>query len=232
MNPVYDPTSYVQKIKVQTENNYEQPNSYNLEEQALTRSPNFIHKNGRIYASLAGEPYFAVTVSPFNPKFESQIEPEIYPLVKTLLDKNYLTVSSCGGHNSLIEGFSSKVIIVFGSNESADNFIRNFGQMKKVKLSKFKSLANVRQMWNGVRWSYRKLNDEEKCIKQEIEEVNRVFKRRYLEICYVQIELYKDEPKFWNLLGWYRFIKEVKKNKSYRLNLICEKIKQMDYYPL
>lgn len=231
MNPIYNPASYVHQIKVQSESKHEQLTLEKLEQQALTRSPNFMHKNGQIYASLPGEPYIAVTVSPFNPKFESQIEPGIYPLVKTLLDKNYLTVSSCIGHN-LID-LASTVIIVFGSSKYADKFIADFGQMEYVKLTKFNSVANNRQIWNNDKWFYRPMTEVEKSnIKEEIEDVNRLFKRSYKEICYVEIRLYGDEPKIWNLLGWYHFIKEIRKNKSHRLNLICERIKQIDHYEL
>jgi len=70
----------------------------NYEMAVKYRCPNFLHKNGKIHASKIGEPYVAVTVSPYHDKFQSQIEEPVWPVVKGLVDKGYLPVSSCGGH--------------------------------------------------------------------------------------------------------------------------------------
>ena len=73
-----NPAAYVQRIKISAESNQQQITLSLLEQAALERSPNYQHRDGRIYASSPSEPYFAVSVSPLNPEFANQILPAFY----------------------------------------------------------------------------------------------------------------------------------------------------------
>jgi hypothetical protein len=61
-----------------------------------------------------------IDVSPFIDNFREQIEDDIWPAVKALLDRNYLTVTSCQGHTLYDSAF---VTISFPSTVVADQFI-------------------------------------------------------------------------------------------------------------
>jgi hypothetical protein len=95
-------TEYVEQRTVESRKQvqYSEPpdNSwYNITDY-LTYTPNWLHADGRIYASAVGEEYRVAEVSPYNPNFKSQIESEIWPLVNALVNKGYLTNASCQGH--------------------------------------------------------------------------------------------------------------------------------------
>ena len=69
------------KIKISSEN----PKSY-----ALTRAPNRMNSDGRINCEgLYEDGVVAVSVSPINPKFRSQIEDGVWPFIECLINKNY-----------------------------------------------------------------------------------------------------------------------------------------------
>ena len=190
-----NPAAYVQRIKIITESNQQQITPSLLEQAALERSPNYRHRDGRIYASNPSEPYFAVSVSPLNPEFENQIESGILPVVMALLQRNYLPISSCEGHGDS----RSFVRIVFGSNQSADEFINEFGTMEYVTLEKLQTSANIVQWWENGQPHWRaKYNDEITNSNLEAQEINLLFKRNYVQVCYVDINLYDVNQRFWD----------------------------------
>jgi hypothetical protein len=61
-----------------------------------------------------------VDVSPYIENFKEQVEDDIWPAVKALLDLNYLTVTSCQGHTLYDSAF---VTVSFPSKETANKFI-------------------------------------------------------------------------------------------------------------
>ncbi len=61
-----------------------------------------------------------IDVSPFVSEFREQIEDDIWPAVKALLDRNYLTVTSCQGHTLYDSAF---VTVSFPNTDIADKFI-------------------------------------------------------------------------------------------------------------
>jgi len=65
--------------------------------------------NGRI--NLPGADNVARTVSPRVDSFYANIEVGIMPVVKALIERDYLTVSSCGGH--FYEGDNREVTLAF-----------------------------------------------------------------------------------------------------------------------
>lgn len=224
-----NPAAYVQRIKIITESNQQQITPSLLEQAALERSPNYRHRDGRIYASNPSEPYFAVSVSPLNPEFVNQIEAGILPVVMALLERNYLPISSCEGHGDS----RSFVRIVFGSNQSADEFINEFGTMEYVTLEKLQTSANIVQWWENGQPQWRaKYNDEITNPNLEIQEINLLFKRNYIQVCYVDINLYDVNQRFWDFFKRQKMIKDIMSNKKQRLDCIRDRILSMKDYEL
>ena len=224
-----NPAAYVQRIKIITESNQQQITPSLLEQAALERSPNYRHRDGRIYASNPSEPYFAVSVSPLNPEFENQIESGILPVVMALLQRNYLPISSCEGHGDS----RSFVRIVFGSNQSADEFINEFGTMEYVTLEKLQTSANIVQWWENGQPHWRaKYNDEITNSNLEAQEINLLFKRNYVQVCYVDINLYDVNQRFWDFFKRQKMIKDIMSNKKQRLDCIRDRILSMKVYEL
>ena len=71
----------------------------------------WLHKNGRVNATVAGNNWVGVSVSPYMKDFKYQVDPGIWPLVEILNKKGYLTCSSCEGHDWMEESF---VVVCFG----------------------------------------------------------------------------------------------------------------------
>ena len=224
-----NPVAYVQRVKISAESNQQQITLSLLEQAALERSPNYRHRDGRIYASNPSEPYFAVSVSPLNPEFENQIESCILPVVMALLQRNYLPISSCEGHGDS----RSFVRIVFGSDQSADEFINEFGTMEYVTLEKLQTSANIVQWWENGQPHWRaKYNDEITNSNLEAQEINLLFKRNYVQVCYVDINLYDVNQKFWDFFKRQKMIKDIMSNKKQRLDCIRDRILSMKVYEL
>ena len=93
---------------------------------------NWLHKNGRVNATVAGNNWVGVSVSPYMKDFKYQVDPGIWPLVEILNKKGYLTCSSCEGHDWMEESF---VVVCFGSKESRDAFAE---QVVKAKLPQYR----------------------------------------------------------------------------------------------
>lgn len=221
-----DPAAYVQRVKIASEAK-QQITTEDVEQAALTRTPNYRHRDGRIYASRPGEPYFAVTVSPLNPMFDSQIEPGIAPVVHALLEKNYLPVSSCQGHGDS----RAFVRIAFGSEDSRDQFVQEFGTMEYVTLSKLKYSANVVQYWEQGRPKWRALYESE-TVRRDLEavDVNYLYRKNYQTICYADITLYETKQGIWHFFSRQRMINDLHRNKSRRIQMIVDRIKSMQEY--
>jgi hypothetical protein len=230
-----NPAAYVQRVKIPAESNQQQITLSLLEQAALERSPNYRHKDGRIYASSPSEPYFAVSVSPLNPEFENQIESGILPVVKALLEKNYLPISSCEGHHDLGQGDTRTFVrIVFGSDESADEFINEFGTMEYVTLEKLQTSANIVQWWENGQPHWRaKYNDEITNSNLEHQDINFMFKRNYKQVCYVDLNLHDGRHyPFWAFIKRWKMHRDIKANKHTRIQNIKDRILSMKVYEL
>ncbi len=221
-----NPAAYVQRVKITAESRTRQITEEVIKDATLNRLPNYKHKDGRIYASKPGDPYFAVSVSPLNPKFTEQIEEGILPVVEALLEKNYLPISSCEGHN---DG-RSFVRIVFGSEESADEFIEEFGTMPYVKLTKLYTSANIIQFWQNDKPQWR--SSEYSSASLEAQDINLLYKRNYSSVVYVDIVLYEMEEGILKFFHRRKAIKDLRTNKKQRLQDITNRIKQLKIYEL
>jgi hypothetical protein len=224
-----NPAAYVRRVKIIAESSQQQITLSLLEQAALERCPNYRHKDGRIYASSPSESYFAVSVSPLNPEFNNQIEAGILPVVMALLQRNYLPISSCEGHGDS----RSFVRIVFGSERSADEFINEFGTMEYVTLKKLHTSANIVQWWENGRPHWRAQHqDEITNLNLETQEINLLYKRNYASVCYVDINLYDVNQRFWDFFKRQKMMRDIQINKSRRLQAIKDKILSMKDHEL
>ena len=182
-----------------------------ISEIALTRAPNILKKDGRINCEgLYGEGVVAITVSPLNPKFRSQIEDDVWPLVKIFLEKNYITVSSCGGHtDSMGDGYH--VTLAIPSIEFAENIKTRISIIPNCSVYIFKTIANVRQLFtDNTSYSHKieaKNDTREKDLIEEYRDINYMYLRNYTEYVFLKITLFDQgwEPLFSK--DWYNTIK-------------------------
>jgi len=88
--------------------------------------------DGRINAGYQEDGQLkAISVSPRFKYFEGQVEPLIYPSVKILVNKGYMTISSCDGHPR-----RAMIKIGFGNKGSRARFIDELS-LQKVPMIKF-----------------------------------------------------------------------------------------------
>lgn len=226
---LFNPVEQVQKIKAESLFKQEQLTKEKIKEQTLNRSPNYLHKDGRIYSSKPGEPYYAVTVSPFNKNFSSQIEPGIFPIVKILLDKNYLPVSSCEGHGSIRFSDPPTVRIAFGSEESAKDFINFFENVDYISLKLLEKSANVMQYYENGQFRYMPIDVDS--IVETPNDVNNLFMRNYTRVWYVNLQIIPKLSAI-ELLKDMFFKKVSDRYRAQYVNLLVEKLKMIDPYPL
>jgi hypothetical protein len=159
--------------------------SVDLKTLALTRAPNYQHTDGRIYASKAGDPYVAVSVSPYNPKFLTQLEPGIAPVVMAVVERGYLPVSSCEGHS--ISFSFPYVMVAFGQEDSARAFEDHFRHVPWVTTERASTVANVFQDQKR----YQRLDPLLHTAKAEYDDMNRMFNRSYDRYWYVTVKLFE-----------------------------------------
>ena len=200
-----------------------------LSDPIIRSAPNKLHKDGRIYVCNKPGNYIAITVSPLHEEFPSQIESGIWPLVKILIDKGYLTVSSCEGH----KGSDYFVKIVFGSLESAEDFINLLPKIKGLSyLFEEKSANVVRYMENGLE-KYRKVLPDENFSKyEEVKDINKLFYRQYEDCYYVTLKIYP-KLKSLNVFKLYYYHKEKIKNFNKSKNELIDYIENnLPYYNL
>jgi len=182
-----------------------------ISEIALTRAPNILKNDGRINCEgLYGEGVVAITVSPLNSKFRSQIEDNVWPLVKIFLEKNYITVSSCGGHDDGM-GDEYHVTLAIPSIEFAENIKKRISIIPNCSVYIFKTIANVRQIFtDNTSYSHKivaKNDTRDKDLIEEYRDINYMYLRNYTEYVFLKIVLF--EPGWEKLFSkdWYNTIK-------------------------
>lgn len=104
---------------------------------------NVVHDDGRIYLKIVDGILHANSVSPYCEKFEDNIEEKIWPLVKALKEKRYLTYSSCMGHDF---SFRRYVGIAFADKESRQYVAEKIMDLKihGVKVNYLDTVSNMK----------------------------------------------------------------------------------------
>lgn len=194
-------------------------------------APNFKHSNGKIYASKPGDPYWVVTVSPYHPNFRTQIEPGVWPIVEQLINKNYLTVSSCEGH-----GTDAKLIVslVFEDTDAAQNFVN---MCSHIPGWFYKIEANSRILHNKSNSGSSVISEKTTTtLTRNHEEFNRyniLFFKNYKQYVYLDLILYKfPAPRIQRFIYRYIFRKPCKEffvSKQLMLNFLKNKLPNNTY---
>lgn len=110
----------------------------------VTHKVNNVHQpNGRIYLKMVDGKLHANSVSPYADKFWKNIEKGIYPLVKALYDKRYLTYSSCEGHGM---DFRRYVGLAFADEKTRQYVANEIAKLKifGVKTKMLESVCNMK----------------------------------------------------------------------------------------
>jgi hypothetical protein len=232
MTNLFEQSAYIHQIKIESRYSTEiKLTEEDFKKQMLERCPNFLHKDGRIYASKATEAYFAVSVSPINEKFESQIEKKIYPVVKELLNKNYLTVGSCEGHDSATFGDPPAIRLAFGSLESAEAFINFFKNENYVKIWVVEESRKTAQYYKNEKFYYEAIESSSVSTTTGLKDINRMFFRNYSNVWYVDIQLIK-KISLLEKIKDVLFLKTSEKIRKELIKCFLKKIEQLPKYEL
>jgi len=178
---------------------------------ALERAPNIKKKNGQINCEgLFGNDDFAITVSPFNKKFKTQIEDGVWPFVKLLLDKNYMTMSSCQGHSCILGGDSFHFILAIPNEEKCKELQNKFNKIKNCKAFMYTSVCNVSiNLKSNSPYNYKaeKLINSQQINLEEYEDINNLYCRNYERYYFLQVYILFGEQ-FYPLISK-NFIKSI-----------------------
>lgn len=144
------------------------------------------------------EPNKAATVSPFHPNFQSQIEPNIWSLIRTLNDKGYFTLSSCQGHRDVLDFFDSKdtncpfIILAIPSKQAKDYFVRTLTGIKGLHFEDEKQLRDrlFNMEYDPISGQYVRVESRDLDSSQEAETLNKWFMRKADKYYYVCLWMY------------------------------------------
>jgi hypothetical protein len=189
---------------------------------------NILHKDGRIYLKITAKgELFSQSISPFSKTFFENIEPKIKELIKALIDKRYLTYSSCEGHNLT---FRRYVGLAFMDEESRDYLV---GEIKKLKLPGIEynyknSVSNCPIEFNeNGNYTYKnKIIPVQEINEQEIHAFNIQFHRNYERYYFLELVIFKEVPIFKGKIFSFNYLKWIIKN----IPLIFAKKVLVEYY--
>jgi hypothetical protein len=143
MNQLFDPPAIIRQHKQEASSKVRSAiysNDEILGKALFTGTNKLKGKDGRTYnyKDENGE-YVSSRVSPYSPYIEDNVEPGVFDLVMTLINKGYLTVDSCQGHPDRQFRF---VTIAFNTQSQREEF--------KNSLSKFKPVLRFQEKFKGM----------------------------------------------------------------------------------
>lgn len=217
MRFIIDPPAHVIQIKA--------PARYQYEQKIQTDWTTVLNRkfpNGRIcfVDSDDDELYTAISVSPYHEQFSTQIEDGIKDIVYAFIDKNYMPISSCEGHDWSWDTTFVKIAVT--SEDEARRIGSYFSNIPYVSIDYYdRSANNEFYVENGIT-RVRLLNPERYNAKSEAESINRLYFRKYDNYYFLNINLFKyEEQPFWSSI-LQRYIMRYKKSK--KLNLVKQQV--------
>jgi hypothetical protein len=189
-------TSIVEHVKVISAYKFQQVYQQSQPVTHVDNALNYRHKDGRIYASKSGEDYAAITVSPFHPKFDSQIEDGIKDLVYALIEKNYIVLSSCQGHG----GFAF-VKIAFPNATDREYLVEQLKDTPYISFVKSDRSANVELYVKNNSVKFKKLDTDGYSYREEADAINKLYFRNYSRYYFLDIQLFKYNGAWWNIIS-------------------------------
>lgn len=212
---ILNPSSYV--IRATQENKVVIPaiqtvdKNTRLSELLLSRAPNIKKPDGRINCEgLYGDGVIAVTVSPFNKQFRSQIEDGVYPFVETLLEKNYFPISSCEGHTDG-KGDHFQITIAIPDTQLAEK-VKNYIKLYGCKVEILDSVANnqIEFVTDNTREHKihfnQNINKTLENLQYEYRDVDILYQRNYSFYVFVKISLFTDGFDRFFSRYWYKVL--------------------------
>jgi hypothetical protein len=193
-------TSIVEHVKVTSAYKFQQ-----FQQQAepiphIDNTLNYKHKDGRIYASLTDkENYAAVTVSPFHEEFDSQIEDGIKDLVYAFIEKNYIVMSSCQGHDGLLAFAFIKIALPDPLDR--EYLIEQLKDMPYISFVKSDKCANVELYVKNNSVKFRKLDLESYSYKEEADAINKLYLRNHNRHYFLDIQFFKYNDAWWKIIS-------------------------------
>ena len=199
------------------------------EEEIINRCPNRKDKDGRIHFKTPDGKYIAVTVSPYHKDFRTQIEDGVWPIIKALQDKGYLTVSSCAGHVDPWTEFY--FTLAFDTKENAHKFINSLS-IEDTVFKEYESISNISQYGSN---EYRHIEDNEKNKPYEVRDMNILLFRNYTDYHYVRVEFNHSKYKIWfdpfNIFSHHSLHKKtIKRFEDWKENVQKHIETSLDYY--
>lgn len=175
---------------------------------------NVVHKDGRIYLKItANGELFAQSVSPYSKTFFENIEPKIKDLVKALVDKRYLTYSSCEGHDL---SFRRYIGLAFADEQSREHLIQQIQTLNLpgIEFLRKESVANCPIEVNEKgHYTYKeKIIPLHQINEQEIHAFNIQFHRQYERYYFLELVILNAVPLFEGKMISFSFIKWLFKN--------------------
>lgn len=209
MRSIIDPPAYVVQVKAPVRYQYEQKI-----ETDWTSVLNRKFPSGRIcfVESDDDELYSAVSVSPYHEQFSSQIEDGIKDIVYAFINKNYMPISSCEGHDWSWDTTFVKLAVT--SLDEARYIGDYFSAIPYVNVHYCEQSANNEfYVENGIT-RLRPLDPARYDAKLEAEGINRLYFRNHDNYCFLNINLfeYKEHP-FWSSI-FQRYVMRYKKSKN------------------
>lgn len=179
------------------------------------------NKNGRIYMKIDENGLlYANSVSPYSETFLDNIEPGIKNLVNGLINKRYLTYSSCEGHGN---SFRRYVGLAFADKESRSYVKQSIDNLNiwGVKTRELSSVINqnIEMKANSKQINYKEKFDPEKqdntiLKEKEVNTFNIQFHRNYEEYHFLEIIILEEIPldkSFWKSPFYNTFLIFMKK---------------------
>jgi hypothetical protein len=179
-------------------------------------SNKFKTKDGRPYEYIDkdGE-YVSSHVSPYNPFIDENIDPGVFDLVMLLINKGYLTCSSCEGHSDRKFRY---VTIAFNTMEQLNNFKKNI--LKSKLPLNFRISDKKNQAWYGhnVTYNYKEIKEKKLSVQEFIKisgkiteedfvkHYNTMFLRDYTEYYLMQIRIASLPETNFTFLGILKYI--------------------------
>jgi len=137
--------------------------------------------SGRIAASFNDDGVTSYSIPQYLDNFEKNIEDKVLPLVKALVSKGYMTISSCEGHWFFNYPFKSAryVTVCFNDRESLLKIQQILGVLSFVQIKEYKLYANKRPSTESTEWD----------AQQESDFLNKFFCRDSLDWSYLEISI-------------------------------------------
>jgi len=227
-NQLFPQSAY--EIKAEIKHQYEVPSR--SEETNWSNVLNRKFPSGRIcyIESDDDDIYTAVSVSPFHPKFDTQVEDGIKDIVYAFLEKNYMPLSSCEGHDFSWD--STYVKLAVATEEDAEFLEKTFSTIPFVKSYIHDKSANVKLYKDSnSKWVARRIDGLEYSAFQEAKSINELFLRNYPKYYFITLVMfeYDDTPIVGFFKRWYTRYK-----KKYLFNKVkiqfLETVKSLPQY--